>query len=275
MINSLKETFYLILNKTLSTKMKILNKIPPLFCLIIFAFSFSQNIKVTYKYIPSYTVEYEENLFVNNNYKISIVDSIPVKKYKFNKGAADAVFEDKSKIFKKVLMGDTRQNSLYFTHGFKNTNYLVSDTPPVIKWNLKYKETKKIGKYVCKKATAVFRGTDVEAYYTTEIPVSVGPFKFNGLPGLILEVKTLGINKMSWVVKGIQYPYKGTPNYSKKYIGSLKKIGIKELIKKIDERNDEEDRIFWSKLNLPMPAKTEVTEGNPRGVIENKFEWEK
>lgn len=254
--------------------MKIANKISLLFFIAFFAFSFSQNIKVTYRYVPSYTVEYEENVYVNDNYKISIIDSIPVKKYKLNRESADVVIEDKTKLFRRILMGDIRQNSLYFTHQIKKTNYLVSDTPPVIKWNLKYKETKKIGKYVCKKATAFFRGTDIEAYYTTEIPVSAGPFKFKGLPGLILEVKTLGINKESWVAKNIQYPYKGMPNYSKKYVNSLKKIGIKELIKNIDNLNDEEQRIFHSKLGLPMPAKVEINEGNPRGVIENKFEWE-
>lgn len=241
---------------------------------MFFVFSYSQNIKVSYKYMPSYAAEQEENVYVNNNYKVSIVDSIPVKKYKIDKGAADVVIEDKTKAFRNVLIGDIRQNSLYFTHQIKKTNYLVSDNPPVIKWNLKYKETKKIGKYLCKKATAVFRGTDIEAYYTTEIPISVGPFKFKGLPGLILEVKTLGINKQSWVVKNIQYPYKGTPDYSKKYIDSLKKMGIKELIKKIDDTNDEDQRIFHSKLGLPMPAKVVINEGNPRGVIENKFEWE-
>lgn len=254
--------------------MKILNKISLLLCLILSAFSFSQNIKVTYKYMTSPYYEYEENVYVNDNYKVSIVDSLPVKKYKINNGS-DAVIEDQYKPYRTVLIGDTRQNTLYFTYRLKKINYLVTDTPPVIKWNLKYKETKKIGKYVCKKATAVFRGTDIEAYYTTEIPVSVGPFKFKGLPGLILEVKTLGINKMSWVAKNIQYPYKGTPNYSKKYIGSLKKIGIKEIVKKIDDMNDEEQRIFHSKLGLPMPAKTEVTEGNARYMVENKFEWEK
>ena len=255
--------------------MKILDKIFLIFFLVISVFFFSQNIKVIYKYMPSDAFEFEEILYVNGNYKVNIVDSIPVKKYKINKGAADAVIEDKTKAFRRILMSDIRQNNLHFTHQIKKTNYLVFDTPPIIKWNLKYKETKKIGKYSCKKATAVFRGTDIVAYYTTEIPVSVGPFKFNGLPGLILEVKTLGINKMLWTVKNIQYPYKGTPNYSKKYIGSLKKIGIKEIVKKIDDLNDEEQRIFYSKLNLPMPEKTEVTEGNARYMVENKFEWEK
>lgn len=256
--------------------MKILNKTSVFFSLLFFALSFSQNIKVTYRYNPSDVFEFEENVYVNNNYKVSIIDSIPIKKSKINNGSDIYIEKDKGiKPFRRIVLGDTRQNSLYFTSQIKKKNYLVSDTPPLIKWNVKHKETKKIGKYVCKKATATFRGTDLEAYYTTEIPISTGPYKFKGLPGLILEIKTLGINKMYWVAKNIQYPYTGVPNYSKKYVKSLETIGIKDLIKKIDERNDEEQRIFYSKSGLPQPAKVEVTEGNPRGVVENKFEWEK
>ncbi len=50
-------------------------------------------------------------------------------------------------------------------------------------------ETKKIGPYECKKAEATFRGRNWTAWYTEEIPVSEGPWKFAGLPGLILMVQ--------------------------------------------------------------------------------------
>jgi len=256
--------------------MKIIDKFSIFFFLILFTFSFSQNIKVTYSYKPSDIFEFEENVYIDNNYKISIVDSIPVKKYKMSNNGSDVYIEqDKGiKQYRQILVDNGKKGDIYYTYQIKKTNFLVTDNPPEIKWNLKYKETKKIGKYNCKKATAKFRGTDLEAWYTLDIPVPIGPYKFRGLPGLMLEVKTLGINKMSWTAKNIQYPYKGTANFSKKYISSLKKIGIKELIKKLDARIDEERRIFYSKLDLPMPAKIEVSEGNPRGVVENKFEWE-
>ena len=123
--------------------MKTTNKILFLFNLLFFAISYSQNIKVTYTYKPSETADFEEAVYINDSYKVSIIDSIPVKKYKFDKGASDIVIEDKSKIFRSILMGDIRQSNIYFTHSIKNTNYLVSDIPPTIKWNLKYKETKK------------------------------------------------------------------------------------------------------------------------------------
>lgn len=43
--------------------------------------------------------------------------------------------------------------------------------------------------YACKKATTTFRGRNYTAWYTSEIPISNGPWKFTGLPGLILKVE--------------------------------------------------------------------------------------
>ncbi len=50
-------------------------------------------------------------------------------------------------------------------------------------------ESKSILGYNCKKATGFSeRGSDVEAWYTEEIPVSSEPESYNGLPGMILLV---------------------------------------------------------------------------------------
>lgn len=49
-------------------------------------------------------------------------------------------------------------------------------------------ETKKIGKFTCQNASIRFRGRTFIAWFTTEIASSFGPWKFKGLPGLILEV---------------------------------------------------------------------------------------
>ena len=42
--------------------------------------------------------------------------------------------------------------------------------------------------FVCKKATLSYGGREWNAWYAPEIPVSVGPYKFHGLPGLIMAI---------------------------------------------------------------------------------------
>ncbi|WP_026978973.1 GLPGLI family protein [Flavobacterium tegetincola] len=45
-----------------------------------------------------------------------------------------------------------------------------------------------IREYNCKKATVDFEGRQWTAWYSDEIPLNAGPYKFYGLPGLILEI---------------------------------------------------------------------------------------
>lgn len=85
---------------------------------------------------------------------------------------------------------------------FFGKNFLVTSDLQNFHWKLE-KETKQIGKYTCFKATAIVnekvnafsKGADkgekevaVSVWYTPEIPVSLGPDKYWGLPGLILGV---------------------------------------------------------------------------------------
>ena len=49
-------------------------------------------------------------------------------------------------------------------------------------------ETKTIVGYQCQKATCSFRGRNYTAWFAVDIPLSYGPWKFCGLPGLILKV---------------------------------------------------------------------------------------
>lgn len=54
-------------------------------------------------------------------------------------------------------------------------------------WSL-HPEVQTILGYRCQRATCHWRGRDFEAWFTTDIPVKQGPWRFNGLPGLILKV---------------------------------------------------------------------------------------
>lgn len=49
-------------------------------------------------------------------------------------------------------------------------------------------ETKPFGQWTVQKATADFLGRKWTAWFTRESPMTEGPYKFNGLPGLVTEV---------------------------------------------------------------------------------------
>lgn len=79
-----------------------------------------------------------------------------------------------------------RQN-FHFMEVWFDKELLVKEDAFNWSWNLK-NETKKIGEFNCQKATIQFRGREYTAWFTKEIPVPFGPWKFKGLSGLILEI---------------------------------------------------------------------------------------
>lgn len=94
----------------------------------------------------------------------------------------------------------------------------VKEITPKMNWKIE-KEIKKIGSFMCKKATTNFRGRNYTAWFTYEIALPFGPWKLNGLPGLILEA--YDANKfVYWYFKSIEYPTKNKE--SVKYISTPK-----------------------------------------------------
>ncbi|MFZ4929916.1 GLPGLI family protein [Chryseobacterium sp. Mn2064] len=65
---------------------------------------------------------------------------------------------------------------------------LLTYKEPVIKnWKL-INESKVINTINCKKAEVTFKGRNWIAWYSPEIPLPYGPYKFSGLPGLIIKI---------------------------------------------------------------------------------------
>lgn len=58
---------------------------------------------------------------------------------------------------------------------------------PAVKWNIT-NETATRADYPCQKATTSYGDRDYEAWFTFQIPIQDGPYKFSGLPGLIVEM---------------------------------------------------------------------------------------
>ena len=79
------------------------------------------------------------------------------------------------------------KSNFYFQDNFADQILLVKEDDFNWDWKITNK-TKKIGNFLCYKATTNFRGRKYTAWFTKQVPVSFGPWKFNGLPGLILEI---------------------------------------------------------------------------------------
>lgn len=68
------------------------------------------------------------------------------------------------------------------------SNYFIVEEKLQFDWQIDNGTKEKIMGYTCTKATCKFAGRDYEAWFTTEIPISDGPYKFRGLPGLIVKI---------------------------------------------------------------------------------------
>ena len=70
------------------------------------------------------------------------------------------------------------------------THYLITEDITIPEWTMYEDSTITVLGMECKKATTNFRGRYWEVWYTEEIPISQGPWKLCGLPGMILKVNS-------------------------------------------------------------------------------------
>lgn len=68
------------------------------------------------------------------------------------------------------------------------------------KWNI-LPEKEKVGEYNTQKATTEFAGRKWTAWFSTDIPFQDGPYKFYGLPGLIVKIED-SEKHYSWKLSG-------------------------------------------------------------------------
>lgn len=89
--------------------------------------------------------------------------------------------------FPYVIIKNSEQKKLDYTLQIVDDYFYYEQKLDLFKWEL-HVETKNIKGFIAQKATTTYSGRDYVAWFTLDIPISDGPFKFNGLPGLILEL---------------------------------------------------------------------------------------
>ena len=125
-----------------------------------------------------------------------------VLKIEVEKMQKAGVFKDLSKSFQmpKFAYKITKEYptmKVNFSERMLNSVFGYNEEP---KFNWKISNDKqKIGEYEAQKATTEFGGRKWTAWFTESIPFPDGPYKFSGLPGLIVKIEDAEKN-FSWVL---------------------------------------------------------------------------
>ncbi len=108
------------------------------------------------------------------------------------------------KIEKKIPI-----KNIEFTDRILQDNFIYKEDIK-LNWEIK-PEKKKIGEYNTQKAICDYGGRKWEAWFSTDFPFQDGPYKFFGLPGLIIKINDYN-NDYTWVLVG----NKKVDNYNEK-----------------------------------------------------------
>jgi len=140
---------------------------------------------------------------------------------------------DEREIFKNYPVG-----KMTVTEHIVSTDYRYEDELNVISWQIE-PDTKTFLSYDCQKATADFRGRHYEAWFAPDLPLNDGPWKFRGLPGLILSIEdtdkqfsfqAIGIEQATLPVR---FPQKDYLKTSRKEVEKIRKRFIENPMKYI------------------------------------------
>ena len=148
-------------------------------------------------------------------------------------------------------------------------NYEVYEDLQSIHWQLIPGERKTINGLKSFKAEGTFRGRTYVAWYTPDIPIRIGPWKFHGLPGLILEIKDIS-NQFQWTATEIIFPYNDGSAILEPNIEGLIDISLKDYVVLMKEHSSLEHK----KRIARAPKGVRVVSSTSKRGVELLYEWE-
>lgn len=89
--------------------------------------------------------------------------------------------------FASDLYKDYKNNEIRVRDNISTYSFIYTDELSPQNWEIESDTTTILG-YASQKATCYYRGRDWIAWFTVDIPISEGPWKFYGLPGLITKI---------------------------------------------------------------------------------------
>lgn len=175
-----------------------------------------------------------------------------------------------------IYINNLTKDSLYFKHAVVDNFLYVKEKTPKFNWLLteEYKEVQ--GKKL-QKATASFRGRYYIAWCDLENPISIGPWKFNNLPGLAYEISDNAKDYSNeWFL--VQIDKNAKVDLKAYSLDKFKKIELKEYVEKCDELKEIASSISNTRT-MDIPGLEEINSTpikiNHRiKAQEIKYEWE-
>lgn len=139
-------------------------------------------------------------------------------------------------------------DSIYLREKMPDEYIITKEKTPAINWVIT-QDTMTILGNVCTLAKADFRGRQYIAYFTSAIPIASGPWKFLGLPGLVLQIQDER-NQVKIFATKIEYPASdhiqpfsgsGREIQSTEYV-NIRDKNYEKTIRKIEQANSGQER---------------------------------
>lgn len=131
------------------------------------------------------------------------------------------------------------QEAMVFgTFGFDGREAFYQDSLHIMSWT-RAGESRRMDSLDCFKATTVFRGRSYTAWYAPSIPLANGPWKFGGLPGLIVELyddkKDLHFRLVSLTTAHPSHPYRDIGPYGRYGSYVTYEASLRKSIRQIED----------------------------------------
>ena len=153
------------------------------------------------------------------------------------------------------------QGKMTVTDGLSLQDYIYEDQLNAQNWQF-VDSTKTILDYACQMATCDFRGRQWTAWFAPDIPISDGPWKFGGLPGLIMEVYDRG-SQYHFTIIGLQKVENEPIVFSETYVGSKRF----EKTNRIDFLKAQKNYLMDMNGYIQMETGIDLSGGQPAKIM--------
>jgi GLPGLI family protein len=156
------------------------------------------------------------------------------------------------------------EKKLLITDQLLANTYAIAGQMPVIDWKTSG-DTATFGGLHCQKATCHFKGRDYTVWFCPDLPVHTGPWKLNGLPGVIVDARDAK-NEVMFQFDGVEKAVPTPPN-------SGQQAEEKDLPPIVRDLNDDMNLVAPPPRAIKTTQKDfekvkEAMRKNPNGVVE-------